>query len=56
MEQAWLIPLYGVIAFVVLALFRGFLPWQGKHLSVLAALVGFVTFWFVLFDKFSCLG
>ena len=50
MEQAWLIPLYGIIAFAVLALFRGFLPWQGKHLSVLAALVAFITFWFVLFD------
>ena len=50
MEQAWLIPLYGVIAFAVLALFRGFLPWQGKHLSLLAALAAFVTFWPVLFD------
>ena len=50
MEQAWLIPLYGLIAFVVLALFRGFLPWQGKHLSVLAAAVAFITVWPVLFD------
>ena len=50
MEQAWLIPLYGVIAFAVLALFRGFLPWQGKHLSVLAAAAAFLTVWPVLFD------
>ena len=50
MEQAWLIPLYGLIAFAVLALFGKYLPGQGKHLSVVAIVAAFVTFWPVLFD------
>ena len=49
-EQAWLIPFYGFAAFGVLALFRTFLPGQGKLLAVLAVVAGFVTFWPVLFD------
>ena len=49
-EQAWVIPVYGFGAFGVLALFGRYLPWQGKHLSVIAILAGFVTFWPVLFD------
>ena len=49
-EQAWLIPCYGFAAFGVLALFRTFLPGQGKLLAVLAVVAGFVTFWPVLFD------
>jgi NADH-quinone oxidoreductase subunit L len=52
-EQAWLIPAFGVLTFVVLALFRGYLPYQGKHLSVLAVIAGFVVFWPVLFDFVS---
>ena len=50
MEQAWLIPVYGFLAFGVLALFRRYLPGQGKYLSILAVVAGFVTFWPVLFD------
>ena len=49
-EEAWLIPTYGFVAFGVLALFGRYLPWQGKHLSVIAVVVGFLTFWPVLFD------
>ena len=52
MEFAWLIPALGLGAFVVLALFRGYLPWQGKHLSVLAIIAAFVVAWWVLFDFF----
>jgi NADH-quinone oxidoreductase subunit L len=43
-------PVYGFGAFGVLALFGRWLPWQGKHLAVLAVIAGFVTFWPVLFD------
>ena len=50
MEQAWTVPLFGFGAFAVLALFRGFLPRQGKHLSVLAIVAAFVAVWPVLFD------
>jgi NADH-quinone oxidoreductase subunit L len=49
-EQAWLIPAYGFVAFGVLAVFGRYLPGQGKYLSVLAVVAGFVTFWPVLLD------
>lgn len=49
-EEAWLIPTYGFIAFGVIALFGRYLPSQGKHLSIIAIVAGFVTFWPVLFD------
>ena len=49
-EQAWLIPVYCFAAFAVLSLFRQWLPWQGKHLSIIAVIAGFVSFWPVLFD------
>ena len=50
MEWAWLIPFYCLVAFAVLGPFRRYLPWEGKHLSIVAILAGFVTFWFVLFS------
>ncbi len=53
MQQAWIIPLFGVGAFVVLALFRGYLPRQGKHLAVVAALAGFVVAWNPLIDMLN---
>lgn len=53
MEQAWIIPALGFIAFGVLTLFRGVLPAQGKYLSIAAILGGFVMFWVVLADFLS---
>lgn len=50
MEQAWIIPLFGFGTFGFLALFRGYLPWQGKHLSVLAIVAAFVAAWPPLLD------
>ena len=50
MEQAWIIPIFGIGAFVVLALFRNYLPWQGKYLAVIAALLAFLGSWVVLLD------
>ena len=50
MEQAWLIPVFGFGAFGFLALFRHYLPGQGKHLSVLAIVAAFIAVWPVLFD------
>ena len=50
MEQAWLIPVFGFGAFAFLALFRHYLPWQGKHLAVLAILAAFIAVWPVLLD------
>ncbi len=52
-EEAWLIPTYGFIAFGVIALFGRYLPSQGKHLSIIAIVAAFVTFWPVLFDFVS---
>ncbi len=49
-EEAWLLPALGFGTFGVLTLFRNYLPWQGKHLSVLAMLAAFVLFWPILFD------
>ena len=50
MQQAWLIPAFGFGAFAFLALFRHRLPGQGKYLSVLAIVAGFILVWPVLFD------
>ena len=52
-EEAWLIPTYGFVAFGVIALFGKYLPAQGKHLSIIAILAAFATFWPVLFDFVS---
>ena len=50
MEHAWILPLFGVGAFVVLALFRSYLPGQGKLLAVAAALAAFALAWLPLAD------
>ncbi|MBL76299.1 MAG: NADH-quinone oxidoreductase subunit L [Chloroflexi bacterium] len=50
MEQAWIIPLFGISAFIILALFRHYLPWQGKHIAVIAALLAFLGSWVVVLD------
>ena len=50
MEQAWIIPVLGFGAFALLALFRHFLPWQGKHLSVIAIVLAFAAVWPALLD------
>ena len=52
-EEAWLIPTYGFVAFGVIALFGKYLPSQGKYLSIIAILAAFATFWPVLFDFVS---
>tara|TARA_Y100000590_G_scaffold414597_1_gene511630 strand:+ start:1612 stop:3495 length:1884 start_codon:yes stop_codon:yes gene_type:complete len=50
MEWAWLIPIYGFLAFVFIALLRENLPDRGRFISILAILAGFITFCFVLND------
>jgi NADH-quinone oxidoreductase subunit L len=50
MQNAWLIPLFPVVAFVVLALVRRHLPGQGKWLAIAAVAASFVAAWPVLFD------
>ena len=50
MEQAWIIPLFGVGAFAFLALFKNYLPGQGKHLAVAAVIAAFIAAWPPLFD------
>ena len=49
-EFAWLIPIYGFVAFALIALFGRYLPGQGTFLSIGAILAGFLTFWPVLID------
>ena len=53
MAQAWLIPVFGFGAFGFLALFRHYLPGQGKHLSVLAIIAAFIAVWPVLLDMLN---
>jgi len=50
MEIAWLAPAAGVAAFVVLSLFRSYLPRQGVYVSIVAIAFGFLLFWVVLLD------
>ena len=50
MEWAWLIPVYGFGAFLVIGAVGRYLPTKGAFLSILAILAGFVTFWPVLAD------
>src|SRR5690606_5659493 len=54
MEQAWLLPALPAGAFVILALFHGYLPRRGDWVAVAAAIASFVLFLFVaaaLFDQ-----
>ena len=45
---AWLIPAFSAGAFFIVLPFRRYLPLQGAFVSILAILLGFVLFWFVL--------
>ena len=49
-EEAWLIPTYGFLAFGIISMFGRFLPFPAKYLSVIAIALAFLTFWPVLFD------
>ena len=49
-QEAWLIPTYGFLAFGIISMFGRLLPFPAKYLSVLAIALGFLTFWPVLFD------
>ncbi len=49
-ESAWLIPTLSAAAFVVVALAGRWLPMRGAFISIAAALLGFVLFWFALAD------
>ena len=49
-EEAWLLPVIPLGAFVIIALFHNFLPRQGDWLSVGAIFTSWVLFFFVLAD------
>ena len=49
-DWAWVIPALSASAFVALVAFGRFLPKQGVYLSILAILLGFILFWYVLDD------
>jgi NADH-quinone oxidoreductase subunit L len=49
-EMAWLAPAAGFSAFLLLAMFRSYLPRQGTYLSILAISFSFFLFWFILVD------
>ncbi|MXY20849.1 MAG: NADH-quinone oxidoreductase subunit L [Dehalococcoidia bacterium] len=45
---AWAIPALSAVAFFIVLPFRRYLPLQGAFVSIVAILLGFVLFWFVL--------
>ena len=45
---AWAIPALSAVAFFIVLPFRRYLPLQGAFVSILAILLGFALFWFVL--------
>ena len=49
-EWAWVIPALSASAFVLILLVGRWLPMRGALISIAAILLGFVLFWFVLFD------
>ncbi len=53
MEQAWLLPAIPAVAFVVLALFHGYLPRQGDWVAIGASIASFGLFLFVAIDLFD---
>jgi NADH-quinone oxidoreductase subunit L len=53
MEQAWLLPAMPAVAFVILALFNGYLPRRGDWVAIAAAVASFVGFLFVAVDLFD---
>jgi NADH-quinone oxidoreductase subunit L len=50
MEQAWLLPALPALAFVILAVFHGYLPRRGDWLAIAAAVASFVLYLFVAAD------
>ncbi|MGI8551727.1 MAG: NADH-quinone oxidoreductase subunit 5 family protein, partial [Dehalococcoidia bacterium] len=52
-EQAWLLPAIPATAFVLLAFFRNYLPRKGDWVSIIAIIVSWVLFFFVLADYLS---
>ena len=52
-EQAWLLPVIPLGAFVVIAFFHNYLPRQGDWIGVLAHLAAFVLVFFVLADALT---
>ncbi|HEX5368404.1 MAG TPA: NADH-quinone oxidoreductase subunit L [Dehalococcoidia bacterium] len=53
MEHAWLLPAVPACAFVILALFHGYLPRKGDFIAIGAAIASFVMFLFVAGDLFG---
>ena len=53
MEQAWLLPAIPAVAFVVLALVRGYLPREGDWIAIGASIASFVLFLIVAIDLFD---
>jgi NADH-quinone oxidoreductase subunit L len=53
MEQAWLLPALPAAAFVILALFNGYLPRRGDWLAIAAVVASFVIALFVAVDLFD---
>ena len=49
-EWAWVIPALSASAFFLVVLFGRFLPGRGSFISIVAILLGFVLFWYVLRD------
>ena len=49
-EWAWIIPALSASAFFLVVLFGRWLPMRGAFISIVAVLLGFVLFWFVLVD------
>ncbi|MYA61815.1 MAG: hypothetical protein F4X94_04505 [Dehalococcoidia bacterium] len=45
---AWAIPALCAVAFFIVLPFRRYLPLQGAFVSIIAILLGFGLFWFVL--------
>jgi len=53
MEEAWLLPAVPACAFVILALFHGYLPRRGDFIAIGAAIASFVMFLMVAVDLFD---
>ena len=53
MEQAWLLPAIPAVAFVILALFKDYLPRQGDFVAIGAIVASFVLGLFVIGDLLS---
>ena len=52
-EWAWVIPALAASTFAIIVIFGRFLPRQGAYLAILAVLLGFILFWYVLRDMLA---